>query len=50
MTEVSFCDEEQMITASITGIGGNAGIEFGSDDTPEDADVKADPFGDSLFD
>jgi hypothetical protein len=42
---------ERMVAASIKNIGGNSGIGLGNDDvTPTEADVNANPFGESLFD
>ena len=42
---------ENMIAASIQHVGGNSGIGLGNDDeTPTEADVNANPFGDSIFD
>lgn len=41
---------EQMVAASIKTIGGNSGIQLGEDETPTEADVNANPFGDSIFD
>ena len=38
---------EQMIAASITNVGGDSGIKIGEGDTPTDADVKGNFFGDS---
>ena len=48
--EVQFVHAEQMIAASITKIGGDSGLELGGGDAPTDADVKGNPFGDSIFD
>jgi hypothetical protein len=49
--EVQYVQFEQMIALSITGVGGNSGIGIGKDDDlPEEADVKGNPFGDSIFD
>ena len=41
-----------MIAASITGVGGNSGIQMGTDETaPAEADVKdGNFFGESIFD
>ena len=50
LTIVEFTQAETMIAASITKIGGNSGIEVGTGDTPEEADVKEfDFFGDKAF-
>ena len=47
--EVSFAEAEQIIAASITNIGGDAGLEI-SDETPDEGDVKEfDFFGDEAF-
>ena len=41
---------ETMIAASITGVGGNAGIGKGEGDIPIEADVKeGNFFGESIF-
>lgn len=48
--EVTYVVAEQMIAASITNIGGGSGIELGEGEIPEEADVKGNPFGDSIFD
>jgi hypothetical protein len=48
--EVQYVQFEQMIALSITGVGGNSGIKLGDEETPEEADVKGNPFGDSIFD
>lgn len=41
---------EQMVAASIKNIGGNSGIQLGEEEVPAEADVNANPFGDSIFD
>ena len=41
---------ENMLAGSITNVGGNSGIGMGTGDAPEEADVNANPFGDSIFD
>ncbi len=41
---------EMMIAGSITDIGGNSGIEFGTEDTPTEADVKGSFYGETIFD
>ena len=41
--------EEQMIAASITTVGGDSGIEIGTGETPEEADVKGNFFGDAVW-
>ena len=41
---------ENMIAASITTIGGNAGIEKGTGDIPTEADVKGNLFEENVFD
>ena len=43
---------EMLIAASITGVGGNAGIGKGTGDIPEEADVKdgGNYFGETIFD
>jgi len=39
-SQISYGDVEQMIASSITNIGGESNLPFGSDDTPDNADVK----------
>ena len=39
-TKVEAAVIEEMIAASITGIGGDSGIGLGTGETPIDADVK----------
>ena len=41
---------ENMIAASITKIGGNAGIEKGTGEIPTEADVKGNLFEENVFD
>lgn len=41
---------ERMVAASITSIGGNSNIGLGDGETPEEADVNDNPFGETLFD
>ncbi len=41
---------EMMIAGSITDIDGNSGIEFGTDETPKEADVKGSFYGETIFD
>lgn len=42
---------EMLIAASITGVGGNSGIQMGGEDIPDEADVKDGyDFGESIFD
>ena len=41
---------EQMIAASITGVGGNSGIGQGTGEVPTDADVKGNFYGETIFD
>ena len=43
---------EYMLAASITGVGGNAEINLAGkeDPIPDEADVNANPFGETLFD
>ena len=42
---------EKLISASITTVGGNSGIQMGEGETPEEADVKeGNFFGESIFD
>ena len=49
--DVQHVQAEMMIAASITGIGGNSGLEMGEGNAPEDADVKdGNFFGESIFD
>ena len=45
-----FVEEESMMAASITSIGGDSGIDLGGGATPEEADVKGNYFGGSIFD
>ena len=40
---------ESMVAASITSISGNSGIEIGTEETPTEADVNTNPFGETLF-
>lgn len=40
---------EQMIAASIRNVGGNSGIELGTDETPTEADAKGNFFGDAAW-
>ena len=50
--DVQYVQEETMIAASITGIGGNSGIGLGDEndeDFPDEADVK-DYDGEPIFD
>ena len=39
-TKVEAAVIEEMIAASITGVGGNSGLGLGEDETPDEADVK----------
>ncbi|MBR4534066.1 MAG: hypothetical protein IKO85_05970 [Bacteroidaceae bacterium] len=48
--DVQYVQEETMIAASITGIGGDTDIELGVGDAPEEADVKENFYGESIFD
>ena len=41
---------ENMLAGSITNVGGNAGITPGDGEVPTEANVNANPFGDSIFD
>lgn len=41
---------EQMIAASITGVGGNSGIGQGTGEVPTEADVKGNFYGETIFD
>jgi len=51
LTIVEFTQAETMMAASITKIGGDAGIQLGTDDTPDEADTKEhNAFGESIFD
>lgn len=45
-----FVEEESMMAASITSIGGDAEIDLGDGPTPGEADVKGNYFGGSIFD
>jgi len=47
--DVQHVQAETMIAASITQIGGNSEIEFGEEETPDEADVKENYFGETLF-
>lgn len=47
---VQMIHAENMIAASITTIGGNAGIEKGTGDIPTEADVKGNLFEENVFD
>ena len=42
-------EEESMMAASITSVGGDSGIEIGTGETPEEADVKGNFYGESIF-
>jgi hypothetical protein len=48
--DVTYMVAEQMIAASITGIGGNSGIGQGTGEVPTDADVKGNFYGETIFD
>ena len=49
--EVSLAEVEQIIAASITKVGGDADLQIGTGETPNDADVKESGFfGDNIFD
>ena len=50
--EVTPCVAEQMIAASITGIGGNSGLGKAdpTEPVPTEADVKGSFYGETLFD
>ena len=48
--DVTYMAAEQMIAASITGIGGNSGIGQGTGEVPADADVKGNFYGETIFD
>lgn len=41
---------QQMLAGSITAVGGNSGIGLGEGEAPEEADVKGNFFGGSIFD
>ena len=47
-TKVEAAVIEEMIAASITGVGGDSGLGLGEDETPDEADVKES--GDDLWD
>ena len=48
---VSLAEVEQIIAASITGIGGDSGLEINTGEIPDEGDVKEfDFFGDDAFD
>jgi hypothetical protein len=48
--DVKHVQAETMIAASITSIAGDTNdLEFGLDDAPEEADVKENYFGETLF-
>ena len=50
LTIVEFTQAESMMAVSITNIGGDSGIQVGTGETPEEADVKEfDFFGDKTF-
>ncbi|MBO7069497.1 MAG: hypothetical protein J6W52_12635 [Bacteroidaceae bacterium] len=40
---------ETMIVASITTVGGDANIEIGEGEVPDEADVKGYNFGENIF-
>ena len=46
---VQMIHAENMIAASITTIGGNAGIGIGTGDIPTEADVKGNLFEENIF-
>ena len=48
--DVTYMVAEQMIANSITNVGGNSGIGIGTGETPTDADVKGNFYGESIFD
>lgn len=48
--DVTYMVAEQMIAASITGIGGDSGIGKGTGEVPTDADVKGNFYGETIFD
>ena len=51
--DVTLYVAEQMLAGSITSVGGNAGIGLAdpnTQDPPAEGDVKANPFGESIFD
>ena len=50
--DVQYVQEETMIAASITGIGGHSGIGLADeeDEIPDEADVKDNFYGESIFD
>ena len=48
--DVQYVQAETMIAASITGIGGDANIQKGQGETPEEADVKGSFYGETIFD
>ena len=47
-TKVEAAVIEEMIAASIAGVSGNSGLELGTGETPDEADVKES--GDDLWD
>ena len=47
--DVQHVQAETMIAASITSIAGDTDLELGLDDAPEEADVKENYFGETLF-
>jgi len=48
--DVTYMVAEQMIANSITGVGGDANIGIGDGETPTEADVKGNFYGESIFD
>ena len=48
--DVTYMVAEQMIANSITKVGGDSGIGIGTGETPTDADVKGNFYGESIFD
>lgn len=48
--DVTYMVATQMLAGSVTGVGGNSGIGMGDGDTPSEADVKGNFFGESIFD
>ena len=48
--DVTYLVAEQIIANSITSVGGNSGIDLGTDPPPTEADVKGNIYGETIFD
>ena len=50
LVKVELAIAEQMLTVSIVNTGGDADIQVSDGEAPDEADVKEQRFGDSIFD